>query len=566
MELGLIQKKREKSLLNNFNLETLPYKDTTIKDILLNIGKQNIQILKEDTLGNFFEAFIGKEEKKDLGQFYTPKEIVEYIINFLNIQPDSKILDPTCGCGIFLVTVFNFLKHLNQKCLNNIYGVDLNETAVKITQINLWLKNGKTIESLKIIEKNIQVGNSIVEDKNIDSCAFVWKDQFPEIMKEGGFDFIIGNPPYLTLRIGKDYNPKESLFSKITNGNTNAASLIIAKSFQLLKNNGVISFVLPKTLVRVNSYSKLREFILENSKILHIYDLGNCFKGVRGEQIIIFMQKTNNKEEINQNKVLISIYEDKTKSLLKQKKFLVPQELFLKYNNFLMFEKQEYYDLIKKINEQGKRLDNLADIFRGITISPKSTLISKSKVKNSKPIIKGKDISKFKYKINYFLKNIDKISEINLKISQFYNNKIILQNIFSSEAGIIAAIDKSGNLTFDTVTNIIIRDKSLDEKYLLGLLNSKLINFFLIYAIYNKSKLTMHTDKVYLGKLPVKKVSKEKQKEIINIVNKLMRIKEKRILLQNLDTIIYKIYNINKKERNLIEESLVNIMSKKSIW
>ena len=563
MRLISVKKERNNTLADNHNLEFLPYKDIIIRSILAKIEKQNIKI-KEDTLGNLFEAFIGKEEKKGLGQFYTPKEIVEYIINFLNIKPSSKVLDPTCGCGVFLVTAFNFLKRLNQKCLSNIYGVDLNETAVKIARINLWLQNGKTNESLKIIEKNIKVGNSIVEDKRIDSFAFDYKEEFPEVFKDGGFDFIIGNPPYITLRKGKDYNPKESLFSKITNGNVNAASLVIIKSFQLLKNGGIMAFVLPKTLARVNSYLKLRNFVLENCKILHIYDLGNFFKGVKGEQIIIFIQKTNNKEEIVLNKILIKIYKDKDKSLVAQEEFWVPQELFFRYNNFLMFEKQEYYDLIEKIDEQGEKLGNLCDIFRGVPISPKSPVILRSGIENSKPIIKGKDISKFSYKVNYFI-NLNEIHK-NFNMKKFERTKIILQNIFSSEAGIIAAIDESGNINFDTVTNIVVRDKSLDEKYLLGLLNSKLINFFLIYAIYNKSKVTMHTDKIYLAKIPIKSVPKEKQEEVIALVDRLIRIKEKKKLLKKLDNLIYEIYNVGEKERNLIEEALLKIMSKKSIW
>ncbi len=401
MESVLVQRRKDEFLLDNATLDTLPYNDTIIQNVILKIKEQKIQALKEDTLGVLFERFIREEEKKDFGQFYTPQEIVDYIINFLNIRPNSKILDPTCGCGVFLVTAFNFLKQINKEALNNIYGVDLNESATKITRINLWLRNGKNLKSLRTLENNIKIGNSIVEDKNLDACAFNWKSQFSDVLNEGGFDFIIGNPPYVTLKVGEDYNLKESFFSKIANGSTNAASLVIAKSFELLKNNGVMAFVLPKTLVRVNSYSKLREFILYNSKILHIYDLGNYFKDVRGEQVIIFIQKTDNKNEIDQNKVLIRVYENKNKSLLEQREFLVPQKLFSKYNNFLMFEKQEYYNLIEKINNQGEQLSNLAYIFRGITISPKSSLISKSKVKNSKPIIKGKDISKFNYRINY---------------------------------------------------------------------------------------------------------------------------------------------------------------------
>lgn len=229
-----------------------------------------------------------------------------------------------------------------------------------------------------------------------------------------------------------------------------------------------------------------------------------------------------------------------------------------------MFERLDYYNLIEKINEQGEKLDNFADIFRGIAISPKSVFISKSKLKNSKPIIKGKDISKFNHKITYFLKSDGIINSF--KIGQFDKDRIILQNIFSSEAGIIATMDKSKNLNFDTVTNITLKEKSINEKYLLGLLNSKLLNFFLIYAIYNKSKLTMHADKVYIGKLPIKKVSKEKQREVIEIVNKIEKTEEKKPLLKKLDKIIYKLYNFDKNEQNLVDESLNKIMSSKSAW
>ncbi len=568
MEWNQIQKGKNEFLLDNGMLHTLLHhyhSDKLIQNVMVQIKEQKIQILKEDTLGILFEKFLKEEEKKNSGQFYTPQEIVDYIFHFLNIKENSKILDPTCGCGVFLVTAFNLLRKINKEALNNIYGVDLNESAVKMTRINLWLRSGKDIKSLKTLEKNIKIGNFIVEDKNLDLRAFNWKTHFSDVLNEGGFDFIIGNPPYLTLKVGKDYKLNESIFSKIVNGSTNAASLVIAKSFELLKNNGIMAFVLPKSLVRVNSYSKLRDFILENSKILHIYDLGNCFKDVRGEQVIIFIQKTDNKNEIDQNRVLIKVYEDKNKSLFEQRAFLVSQKIFSKYNNFLMFEKQEYYDLVEKINKQGEQLSNLANIFRGIAISPKSPLISKLKLKNSKPIIRGKDISKFEYQVNYFL-STDKIKSNKFKLKHFNKKKIILQNIFSSEAGIIAAIDESKSLSFDTVTNIIIKDNTVDEKYLLGLLNSKLINFFLIYAIYNKSKLTMHTDKVYIGRLPIKKISREKQKEIITLVNKIEKTKERKPLLKELDKIVYKTYNLNQDEQNLIESSLTKIISVKSIW
>ena len=562
MDAVLVQPRQENFHLSRNTLESLPYKDKIIKKVVNKIEQEQLTEIREDTLGVLFEKLIREQEKKDLGQFYTSQEIVNYMINFLNIKPDSKILDPTCGCGVFLVTAYNYLKQVNKNAMENIYGVDLNTSATKIARINLWLRNGQNVNSLKILERNIKVGNSIVENKLVDKKAFNWNKKFSEILDNGGFDFIIGNPPYISLKNKRDYDVKESVFSKIANGNTNAASLVIAKSFELLKEDGVMAFVLPKTLIRVNSYSKLREFLLENSKILHVYDLGDSFRGVRGEQIILFIQKTKDKGEINKNRVLVKVLENDN-SLESQKTFYVSQKVFRKYNTFLMFENKNYYDLIDKI--KGVNLENIAEIFRGITISPNSKLISNSKTKLTKPIIKGNDVSKFSYTNGYFV-DTSRLNEGIAKTELLGKNKIILQNIFSSEAGIISSMDKKGYLNFDTITNIVLKDNSFKLEYIFGLLNSKLLNFYLKYAVYNKSKLTMHTDKAYIGKIPILKSDKKIENEIINLVQKLNINKDKKKILRELDKKVYKLYKINKTEQNLIESALKKTMSEKSMW
>ena len=562
MDAVLVQPRQENFHLSRNTLESLPYKDKIIKKVVNKIEQEQLTEIREDTLGVLFEKLIREQEKKDLGQFYTSQEIVNYMINFLNIKPDSKILDPTCGCGVFLVTAYNYLKQVNKNAMENIYGVDLNTSATKIARINLWLRNGQNVNSLKILERNIKVGNSIVENKLVDKKAFNWNKKFSEILDNGGFDFIIGNPPYISLKNKRDYDVKESVFSKIANGNTNAASLVIAKSFELLKEDGVMAFVLPKTLIRVNSYSKLREFLLENSKILHVYDLGDSFRGVRGEQIILFIQKTKDKGEINKNRVLVKVLENDN-SLESQKTFYVSQKVFRKYNTFLMFENKNYYDLIDKI--KGVNLENIAEIFRGITISPNSKLISNSKTKLTKPIIKGNDVSKFSYTNGYFV-DTSRLNEGIAKTELLGKKKIILQNIFSSEAGIISCMDKKGHLNFDTITNIVLKDNSFKLEYIFGLLNSKLLNFYLKYAVYNKSKLTMHTDKAYIGKIPILKSDKKIENEIINLVQKLNKNKDKKIILRELDKKVYKLYKINKTEQNLIESALKKTMSEKSMW
>src|SRR3989344_9154842 len=158
--------------LTRADLNEIPYSDAVVTRVINTLKSRSFSPISEDTLGVMFEKMIRESEKKDLGQFYTPQEIVNYIVDFLNITADSKILDPTCGCGVFLVTAYNHLKRINSNALNNIYGVDLNNSATKIARINLWLRNGQDSYSLNVLENNIKTGNSIVGNRFIDKKAF----------------------------------------------------------------------------------------------------------------------------------------------------------------------------------------------------------------------------------------------------------------------------------------------------------------------------------------------------------------------------------------------------------
>ena len=534
-------------------LDYIPDNLSEFKNILSRIDNKQFE---EDELGFLFEDLINKIEKKNYGQFYTPKKIVEYMFDFLDIKPNSKILDPTCGCGIFLSTAYKHLKMINDNPLNNLYGVDLNATATELTKINLWLKDGKSNKGWKTLEENIKMGNSIRENKKIDKKAFVWKTVFKETLADGGFDFIVGNPPYITLKKNKDYDPKEENFSLVIDGAVNAASLIIARSFSLLKDGGIMSFVLPKTLLRVSSYSKLRRFILDNFTILHIVDLGKYFENVKGEQIILFLKKEKSKKYQTSIKILTN----KDKSIDDHQSFNIDNNLFKKYNNFLILDDKKLYPLIDKISIH-EPLELLSDIFRGLSISPKSDLVYRHRNQKSEPIIKGENISKLDYKINYFIE-VEKL-RANEKIKRLKGKKIILQNIFSIESGIISAIDTNGYLTFDTVTNIFLKNEKINPYYVLGLLNSKLINFYLIFALFNKCKFTMHTDKSYVGKLPIKIPEIRLQKNIANILNDFEKSKNYNNVTK-LNEEVYNIYQINREEQEIINKNLLQVMSSKS--
>src|SRR3989339_226407 len=216
-----------------------------------------------DVLGNIYEQYLGhilkktdkraklaegKAHRKEQGIYYTPTYVVDYIVKNTvgELAKDKKfdlknvkILDPACGSGSFLMKAFDYLVTLDKKkngevdqtkfdlsgasasygrkveiLKNNIFGVDLDPKAVEIAQLNLLLKAAEKKHRLPTLQENIKVGNSLIDDPAIaGNRAFKWEEQFNEIIADGGFDVVIGNPPYIPIESFSDKD-KEYYFSK----------------------------------------------------------------------------------------------------------------------------------------------------------------------------------------------------------------------------------------------------------------------------------------------------------------------------------------------------------------
>ncbi len=521
-----------------------------------------------ELMGEFFERSLAQIERKDKGQYYTPKAIVEYMLSQLNITKDSKILDPACGCGSFLLTVFDVFKEkFGLRFLNNIFGVDINSNAAKMTRACLYMKSGFNDDYISVIKKNIKAGNSLVSKNEIDRRGFDWYSEFHNVMKESGFDFIVGNPPYVTLRRHKDFDPLESIYSKVIHGPVNAATLMIARSLELLKKEGVLAFLLPKSILYVDSYINLRRYLIQNTELLQIFDLGSKFKNVRGEQIILIIKK---KTPAFKNRVKISVFDYKDKGLSKQPYVMIEQSKFSCLNRFLTFGDREYYKLVDKISKIGTKLDRFVDgrIFRGLPIGGNQIKVKNADNKDIE-VIRGKNITKFAIKNPYALDRKLLEKQGKSKVNSLKNKKVVLQNIFSSESGVIAAYDDRKLLTLDTVTNILVSDNE-KGKYILALLNSKLINFHLMYGVFDKSRLTMHLDKSYIGLVPiVDNPDRTRFRQLIKIADSIIvddKVELKKEKNRDIDVLVYDIYSLNKKEIKLVEKAVSKMLSKRSVW
>lgn len=136
------------------------------------------------------------------------------------------ILDPACGSGAFLnqaleylITEHKWINELEAKLTgsaiifdlenrileNNLFGVDINEESVEIAKLSLWLRTAQRGRKLTSLNRNIKCGNSLIDDYEVaGNKAFAWQREYPTIMEKGGFDVVIGNPPY-----GASFNSEE---------------------------------------------------------------------------------------------------------------------------------------------------------------------------------------------------------------------------------------------------------------------------------------------------------------------------------------------------------------------
>lgn len=388
----------------------------------------------------------------------------------------------------------------------------------------------------KAFVKKIKEKYNLKRNSNVKEINFFSETPFDKLK----FDYIIGNPPYSAeireeeLRYIKEnpeifpINPRES------------SVLFICKAIHLLKPGGKLFFVLPATLLRIKKYLPIRDFLKDKVYINLLVNLGRKFEGVGYETVIVGFTKKKSKPPKNVKlitKVKNLEKKDYAVNYLKYKEFS-EREIFPLYLNNKLIK------LTTQIEKDTVRLNQIAEMPRGleVNITNKKKVIRQKK-KNTEQILCGRNIKKYYIKSEepqYFIHS-DYVKNNNLK-----NKKILVQNLAYK---IVAALDDKGFITNNTVNNVFLKKDEYYYEYILAVLNSWLMIFYLQNVITNKARLNIHLDKPYLGKIPIKKISKRKQVKVVKLVTDLIKnIKNKNITnktRKKIEDCVFQIYGIN---------------------
>lgn len=418
-----------------------------------------------------------------------------------------------------------------------------------------------------------------IKSNKIYENAFEWRFEFPDVLNDNGdyvgFDVVIGNPPYVFTReadftdmyknvvadfLNKNEVMTESKGLNVQTGKINLFGIFLIRSFDLLKKGAEVNFIIPNNILRATTYEAIRNFILSNTEIVEIVDLGSNIFHDATVATVIFSFRKETKFEIHKTKVITDITNFETK---KFNTVFLDQTLFKKNTSYIfnILLKPEEYGIIDKMENKSNRLEFFfKNISPGID-GDKEKYVRKTKENESfKPLLFGKDFGRYvtNFNNNFIEYKREKLNRARDE-SIFLSKKILIQRISGGNMPLTATVDSKNFYTFNSVNNLILKDTvDMPIEFFAGLLNSKLLNWYYSLMFSNKSTLTVNISKTFLAELPIKVDVNE---NISLKVNEILSLKSQdskadtQNLEQEIDIIVYELYGLTAEEIKIVENN-----------
>ncbi|MDR0630928.1 MAG: N-6 DNA methylase, partial [Holosporales bacterium] len=467
-------------------------------------------------------------------QLATRKKLDEKLKTYRQWLLGLSICDPACGSGAFLnaaldflITEHNLLDEMSAKLLggglvfpdvenaileNNLYGVDINEESVEIAKLALWLRTTKPNRKLNSLNNNIKCGNSLISDPEVaGDKAFDWEREFPQVFEKGGVDVVIGNPPYVPTEYiaQKDKIYLENNY-KSAFGRINLYPVFYEKGLLILREWGVLGFITPYTIIKNQYYKEARKYIIENSTIMELIDFKGIvvFQDAAVDSIILLLQK-----EQKENYLFKQITEIKNfESRIYTEDFYNIDEVKIKEDLSMLLSKNDY--IAEKAKENSLPLSEIINFNQGIITGGNSKYITNQPSELTQKVITGSSFNRYllSYDNQYIIYDVNSLHRPRKKEIFESSEKLLLRQ---TGAFPISTLDTNQYYTLDTVHNGLLINKDFSIKYILVVLNSRLVRFLYENSINESGKVFAQVKIIYIDPLPIKQISLSAQQPFI---------------------------------------------------
>ncbi len=396
--------------------------DFIVKGILRRVNRFDFERVNRDILGHVYEDYLPKQERKELGEFYTPIEVVKYILDSVGYLPekpigDRKIIDPSCGSGTFLTEIVeriirHYLKKFNkintnqltsdeaklilEKINENVYGLDINPFATHISEINLLFK---TIDLYNVVLRKyrdevmlkfnihcvdtLQIPDGVNGSNNgqltfefftkINGRAKSFADDMSvadKIKTTMRFDFVVGNPPYVRIQnLKKAKELYENEYYETRHQNYDIYVLFIERGLKWLNESGKLGYICPTRFALTDYGEKLRDFIAKKYLIEQIIDFkdASVFDTATPYPCIL-VASASKKEAIKKNNIVCArIVKESDEVLLNIQKHLKDERYISEVFDLFWYPqkdlaKYEWYLMPKEENKVFEKIEKIAKL------------------------------------------------------------------------------------------------------------------------------------------------------------------------------------------------------------
>jgi type I restriction-modification system DNA methylase subunit len=643
-----------KDIISNLYYPKSPYAFLYIpSDILGQVYERFLGKVIRLTDGHQARVEEKPEVRKAGGVYYTPTYIVDYIVKntvgkFVeNKTPKDivplKLVDPACGSGSFLLGAYQFLLdwHLNwfaennpekweknnsivkigngyrlstakkkEILLNNIHGVDVDAQAVEVTKLSLLLKVlenasgqlGLGMERvLPDLGNNIKYGNSLIgsdysEGELGNVNPFDWHIGFKDVFAKGGFDAVIGNPPYINIENIPEASKNYFRLSYGEDGKLGKRydiyQVFVLQGINLLKDSGLMGFILPNTFLMGHSYLTMRKRIAETTKIVQCVDLPQgVFHGVTVDNVLLFLCKEPDSKKRISNVLHIKKLDSKSdKSRVSSENW---DEIFDIPQNVLSSESEYKINvhanpvqsiLFNKIESSSVRLGEITESSQGIILyktaedAEQAKYTGFGKKAGWKKLLRGRNIGRYEVKWADEYVNYGDWLWCARDEKYFATPKILLQAMRNKALArrLIGTYDDDNYYNAHNLANIIAKqDLPYNLKYILGLFNSNLLNFW-----YKAHFPNVNINPNDFRQLPICAINfsishqKAQHDKIVSLVEQMLashkslataKSPQEKERIENqikntdkaIDSLVYELYGLNQKEIKIVEDSLL---------